>query len=346
MVWFGVLLALLIGALFIGVLWVFPRYLQIVAEDFLKHLYLAKTEEGKDKITLSELPRSSVGLLPIRWVLRRLLMKGFISISPEGIGLTPEGEELGLHLVRAHRLWEHYLREDTKLPLEEIHKRANDMEHHLTPEQVAQLSARLGHPLRDPHGDPIPNPLGKALLSRGIPLAQWTPGERGEVVHIEDEPVKGLRELFRKIQPGDSIVIRERKREGVKIEIHKKDQPPREAFLNPHEVERVHVASPQAQKEQSDPHPPQGKIVPLSELPLHTPGIIHQLDEKIRGLERHRLLDLGFTPGARVVPVLRSRFLRSGLRAYRIRGTTIALRDNQARSIWVVPIVSPEGGPR
>jgi DtxR family Mn-dependent transcriptional regulator len=47
-------------------------------------------------------------------------------------------------------------------------------------------------------------------------------------------------------------------------------------------------------------------------------------------------MDLGFTPGARLQPALQT-FARDP-RAYRIRGTLVALRQDQARHVLVRPI--------
>jgi Fe2+ transport system protein FeoA len=48
---------------------------------------------------------------------------------------------------------------------------------------------------------------------------------------------------------------------------------------------------------------------------------------------RHRLLDLGFTPGARVRPDLTT--FAGDPRAYYVRGTTIALRREQSARVLV-----------
>ena len=50
-----------------------------------------------------------------------------------------------------------------------------------------------------------------------------------------------------------------------------------------------------------------------------------------RGGMRRRLMDLGFTPGARVEYVLAAP--GRGMRAYLIRGTLIALRESDAKTV-------------
>ena len=44
------------------------------------------------------------------------------------------------------------------LSWDEVHAEAERLEHHLSEELEARIDAALGHPTRDPHGDPIPTP--------------------------------------------------------------------------------------------------------------------------------------------------------------------------------------------
>jgi DtxR family Mn-dependent transcriptional regulator len=336
-------LMIVVGILLLGGVFILPRYKRTVGEDLLKLLFLRKTEEGVSGVSPSQLPRSLKERLLLRWVIPDLERAGLIKVHGARTELTTQGEEVGLHLVRAHRLWEQYLADDTELPLAEIHKQAEEKEHSLTPEVIEKLSAQLGHPLRDPHGDPIPNRKGESELPRGTPLSLWAENTPGVVIHIEDEPVKGFKELLKRVELGDQVVILKRQGEGVRVEIVRRDGSCTSAFLNKEEEERIHLLGIEESKKSPFLHTLNKAPLSLAELPLHTPGMIFALDEKIRGLERHRLLDLGFTPGARVTPVMRSRFFGSGLRGYRVRGAMIALRDRQARKIRVIPLNQREG---
>ncbi len=56
----------------------------------------------------------------------------------------------------------------------------------------------------------------------------------------------------------------------------------------------------------------------------------------LEGLERRRLLDLGFTPGTEVQLVMKSAF--GDPIAFWVRNTKIALRKKQAKKIEVEPI--------
>jgi Fe2+ transport system protein FeoA len=51
-------------------------------------------------------------------------------------------------------------------------------------------------------------------------------------------------------------------------------------------------------------------------------------------------MDLGFTPGARLEPALRT--FAGDPRAYRVRGTIVALRQEQASQVLVRPLSEAE----
>ena len=80
-------------------------------------------------------------------------------------------------------------------------------------------------------------------------------------------------------------------------------------------------------------------LVHLSDLPVDQDAEIVSLSPTCQGLTRRRLLDLGFTPGTRLRPVLQT--FAGDPRAYRVRGTTIALRRDQSSVVIVRPIAAP-----
>ncbi|MBN1138233.1 MAG: hypothetical protein JXM73_16715, partial [Anaerolineae bacterium] len=70
--------------------------------------------------------------------------------------LTETGEARARELIRAHRLWEHYLVKREGMPLEAVHAEAHRREHETSLEEVERLDEELGHPAWDPHGHVIP----------------------------------------------------------------------------------------------------------------------------------------------------------------------------------------------
>ncbi|MSO34862.1 MAG: ferrous iron transport protein A [Acidobacteria bacterium] len=95
----------------------------------------------------------------------------------------------------------------------------------------------------------------------------------------------------------------------------------------------IHVAAVTA-----EPAPagwPEG-VIPLTGLPSGASAEVVALDPAFRGFARRRLLDLGFTPGARIRSDLAT--FAGDPRAYRLRGTTIALRREQSDRVLVKPL--------
>ncbi len=80
------------------------------------------------------------------------------------------------------------------------------------------------------------------------------------------------------------------------------------------------------------------EVMTLADLRPGDRARITGIDRGVQGLLRRRLLDLGFTRGGVVEAVLRSSFGGGDPAAYRIRGTVIALRREQAMRILIEPL--------
>ena len=74
-------------------------------------------------------------------------------------------------------------------------------------------------------------------------------------------------------------------------------------------------------------------VVRLSDLGKDDRAEVIGLDEACQGFSRRRLMDLGFTEGARVRPMLQT--FAGDPRAYEVRGTLVALRREQASQVLV-----------
>jgi len=269
-----------IGLLAIFIKWQASRRREQV-EDSLKHL-LDREQGGRHAS-----PESLAGSLGMSRVKTTSLIasmesQGLIESRNSEIHLTPEGERWAMHIVRAHRLWERYLADEARMPLEMIHNEANRREHGQTAEQLDQMEAALGHPTTDPHGDPIPTRDGIMHKADSTPITGWQENQN-------------------------------------------------EYRLAPAVAANIFVAP-----------LPEGSMIPagaisLDELKQDQHAEILNLDEAVQGFTRRRFLDLGLTPGTEIYPELQN-FFRDP-RGYRVRGTLIALRKDQAAKIWVQPVV-------
>lgn len=297
-------------------------------ENALKHLLRQAT--GGHTASFSSL-KGELGLSDrvLLALTERLEQEGLIQSDGTHLRLTPEGERVALHVVRAHRLWEVYLAEELGVPLDRVHEEAERHEHRLNRQQVDRLSAAMGHPDVDPHGDPIPAAEGPVPEAPGTPLTAWPLSTPARIVHLEDEPPLAFAELTAEgLRLGQYVRVIERTPARIVL-----SDGENEHRLSPLLAANVHVAAATA------PAPMEG-VMPLSKLPEGATASIVALDPAFRGFARRRLLDLGFTPGARVRSELAT--FSGDPRAYRLRGTTIALRREQSDRVLVK--AAAEGG--
>ncbi len=294
-------------------------------EDALKHL-LDREQGGRHAS-----PESLAGTLDLpRVKVTRLIAdmesQGLLETQGAQLHLTAEGERWAIHVVRAHRLWERYLVDEARMPLNQIHSEAHRREHNLSDAQLNELDAALGHPTRDPHGDPIPSREGKMTSVESLPITAWQAEGPVRIVHIEDEPTIAYEQILAAgLRLGQVIRIIERSPQRLVL-----SDGEAEYRLAPTVAANVSVV-PLPESEIAN-----ANAVPLVTLTQDQRGEIVSLDDAVQGFTRRRFLDLGLTPGTMIYPELGNFF--GDPRAYRVRGTLIALRKDQAAQIWVKPV--------
>ena len=97
------------------------------------------------------------------------------------------------------------------VPWAEVHDEAEVLEHAVSDRFIARIDAAMGHPDRDPHGDPIPDPEGRVTESVTVPLADAAVGDRLFVDRVSDRDGALLRYLEdHGIIPGAVIEVGER----------------------------------------------------------------------------------------------------------------------------------------
>lgn len=134
-----------------------------------------------------------------------------------GASLTGDGWVEALRLVRRHRLIETFLLEHLGYSWENVHEEAERLEHAVSNEFTERLAEMLGHPDRDPHGDPIPAVDGTLAPEQSRPLGEARAGERVRIVKVSDDSVEVLNHLGeRGLTPGHLLRVREvRRLDGV-----------------------------------------------------------------------------------------------------------------------------------
>jgi DtxR family Mn-dependent transcriptional regulator len=295
-------------------------------EDALKHLYKARASGRLGSI---ESLAGALGVSSSKAVrlVAKLESSGLMQTTDRGLVLTDDGRAYALRIVRSHRLWERFLADRTGLTPAEWHEEAERQEHALSPEQAEDLSARMGHPRYDPHGDPIPTDRLELPPAAGVALTALVPGQAGRVVHLEDEPKDIYQHLVDLgLAPNMEILVLYTGPDRISFRSEGRD----------HDLEPIEAAN-------------------ITVVPLAVPDaavvdtIQHTLAEAIpgqsvtvvdispvcQGRQRRRLLDLGVVPGTSIQAEFRS--ATGDPVAYRIRGALIALRKQQAEWIFVKP---------
>ena len=317
-----------------GIFWKLQQRLQlterVLLEDALK--YLQKCERHQNQATIESMAGAlSISVDEASDLIGKAQTRGFVSMKGNTFELTEPGREAAVQIIRAHRLWEKYLADATGYGEEEWHQRAERLEHFLTEEELEELSARLGNPTHDPHGDPIPTAGGEIVSHGGIPVTDLEEGAAARIVHIEDEPDLVYAQLIAEdIHLGQTIVLEEKSADRIRFWENEKEH-----ILAPIVARNISVV-----ELKTKPESETNKALSLDELKTGQRAKVLAISPRSRGVERRRLLDLGVIPGTEIEVDLVSP--GGNPTAYRIRGSVIALRDSQAEKILITPLVKEE----
>ena len=298
---------------------------KVLIEDALKYIF--KCERNQKTATVESLAGVlSTSLANASEILAKTQARGLVELSENSFSLTDAGKRTATQIVRAHRLWERYLADTTGFGEGDWHQQAERLEHKLSEEEMNRLSASLGHPTHDPHGDPIPTRRGEWVSHGGMPLSDLALGTPSRIVHIEDEPEVIYAQILAE-ELHLNMVVEVDEITANRIRFWTADQ---EHVLAPIVAANISVVP---LPEENHDHQIEG--VPLDSLQPGQTGVVTGISSLSRGVERRRLFDLGIIPGT---PIDVEMVNPSGdPTAYRIRGSVIALRSKQARLIKVNP---------
>jgi DtxR family Mn-dependent transcriptional regulator len=296
---------------------------RVLLEDALKHIQRA--ERHHETPTLQSIAGAlDISLNQAAQIAEELQKAELIHLENGAFRLTPSGREYALRVIRAHRLWEEYLAEQTGFDEADWHDQAEQYEHLLTTEEARNLSQRLGNPVYDPHGDPIPSSSGEFQHHPGIPLSSMEPEIPLRIIHIEDEPEEIYAQLVAEgLSPGMNLRISEKTSQRIRFWIGDEEH-----LLAP--VVAANISVVELPGEQAEKVPPG---TPLATLKPGEKGRVVALSPRLRGADRRRMMDMGILPGTTIDVEMTS---PSGdPTAYKIRGALIALRREQAQLIQV-----------
>lgn len=182
--------------------------LSSVAQDYLKIMWTVQEWSGEKISTKLLAEKLGVSASTVSEAVRRLADQGLVDHERYGaISLTDEGRQAAVAMVRRHRLIETFLVRVLGYTWDEVHEDAEVLEHAVSDRFMARIDAHLGHPRRDPHGDPIPGAGGEV---EELPGGYLTAVTEGEVVveQVNDDDPELLRYLAgHRIVPGARIEV-------------------------------------------------------------------------------------------------------------------------------------------
>lgn len=184
-----------------------PSFADAVVEDYVKVIH-SHTEWQPEPITPSVLAtRLGLAASSVTEMVKKLAASGLVTHVPYGaVTLTAEGRTLALRMVRRHRLIETWLVESFGYGWDEVHDEAEVLEHAVSDRLLEAIAAKLGHPLRDPHGDPIPCADGTVERPDAVLLHDAPDGFSGPVVRISDRDPALLKHLREEGVTLDTVV--------------------------------------------------------------------------------------------------------------------------------------------
>ena len=157
------------------------------SEDYLKAIYALEDEHGGRVPTTAVAAHLGVSAPAATTMIKKLAGLGLVRHERyRGVTLTGKGRRAAIEVVRHHRLLEQFLVQRLGVPIDDVHREAELLEHVLSEELEERIDRELGFPTHDPHGDPIP---AADLTLEEISLRtldELEPGERSTVQRVPD----------------------------------------------------------------------------------------------------------------------------------------------------------------
>jgi DtxR family Mn-dependent transcriptional regulator len=174
-----------------------PISISHAEEDYLKAIYELGEDSGK--VSTSALAeRLNIKAGSVTGMLQRLAEARPKLVNYErhhGVSLTPAGNQIALEVIRHHRLIELYLAEALGYEWDQVDAEAEKLEHVISEAFEDKISAMLGDPRVDPHGDPIPAKDGSVRPCSRMTLTEVEAGQSVRITRVRDDDPALLRYL-------------------------------------------------------------------------------------------------------------------------------------------------------
>jgi len=178
-------------------------------ENYLKTIY--HLSDGNSHVVSNKQLADSLNVIPatVTEAVKKLHQLKLVDYEKSyGTRLTTQGIKQALIVVRRHRIWETYLAQELGFGWEEVHEIAEELEHIKSDKLIKKLALKLGNPLFDPHGDPIPDEKGKFQKSEYIKLSEAKIGKKYILSGVADHSSGFLKFLDKnKLKIGHQIKV-------------------------------------------------------------------------------------------------------------------------------------------
>lgn len=157
------------------------------AQNYLKVIW-GLQEWSEKPVTVTRIAeKTGWRVSTVSGAVTKLADQGLVHRAPYGdVILTETGRAHAVMMVRRHRLMETFLVNVLGYGWDQVHDEAESLEHAVSDFMVERVDEILGHPTRDPHGDPIPSPGGDVHQPGAFSLSAVSPGDTVVVERISD----------------------------------------------------------------------------------------------------------------------------------------------------------------
>ena len=172
-----------------------PEILSDSIQDYIKIIY-ELTHIGVPAKTSALASRLGISPASVTGMLQKLSYTHPPLVTyhkRQGVKLTAAGEQAALNVIRRHRLIEAWLVQTLDYSWDEVHAEAEKLEHVISEEFEMRIAASLGNPVRDPHGEPIPDANLKMPPDRSTPLASLLPEQQAIIRRVTAQEPEFLR---------------------------------------------------------------------------------------------------------------------------------------------------------
>jgi DtxR family transcriptional regulator, Mn-dependent transcriptional regulator len=173
------------------------KSLTISIQDYLKSIY-ELTEGGENASTNALARKLNISAPSVTGMIQKLASADPALVEyqkHQGVTLTKAGRKAALEVIRHHRLLEAWLVQTLGYSWDEVHEEAERLEHVISEDFERRIAAAMGHPIRDPHGEPIPTEDLTMPLDDSIPLSALRPKQKGTIKRVNASDRELLRHL-------------------------------------------------------------------------------------------------------------------------------------------------------